>query len=115
MSCVIQILTNENLKNYQANQRNMLPYARDGGTRRCYYEFQTLVACYTAADTHNKKQCTPQFDDYDECLHGTKERARARLMMQQLKENEITKNGVVASDLYRNSGSTYANLDIIKD
>lgn len=91
----------------------MHPHARSGGTRKCFYEFQTFVACYTAADTTNRKECTPQYEDYMECLHGTKERERARLMMQQLKENEQTKSGVTAADLYKNSGRVYQSLDLI--
>ncbi|KAK6459290.1 uncharacterized protein RJT20DRAFT_124506 [Scheffersomyces xylosifermentans] len=92
----------------------MQPYSRSGGTRKCFYEFQTLVACYTSADTSTKKECTPQFDDYFECLHGYKERERTRIMLQQLKENEKTKNGVTAQDLFKASGSVYENLDLVK-
>lgn len=92
----------------------MQPYSRSGGTRKCFYEFQTLVACYTSADTETKKQCTPQFEDYFECLHGFKERERTRIMLQQLNENEKTKSGVTASDLYKSSGAVYENLDLVK-
>lgn len=91
----------------------MQPYSRSGGTRKCFYEFQTLVACYTSADTETKKACTPQFEDYFECLHGFKERERTRLMLQQLKDNEQTKSGITASDLYKSSGSVYENLDLV--
>ncbi|EGW31555.1 uncharacterized protein SPAPADRAFT_67601 [Spathaspora passalidarum NRRL Y-27907] len=92
----------------------MRPYSKSGGTAKCFYEFQTFVACYTSAETVNRKECTPAFEDYAECLHGTKERERARLMMQQLKENEQNKSGVTASDLYKSSGRVYENLDLIK-
>lgn len=91
----------------------MQPYSRNGGTRKCFYEFQTLVSCYTSADTITKKACTPQFEDYFECLHGFKERERTRLMLQQLKENEETKHGVSASQLYKSAGSVYENLDLV--
>lgn len=91
----------------------MQPYSRSGGTRKCFYEFQTLVACYTSADTVSKKACTPQFDDYFECLHGYKERERTRLMLQQLKQNETNQSGVTAAQLYKASGSTYENLDLV--
>ncbi|KAF7999238.1 hypothetical protein OXX80_002570 [Metschnikowia pulcherrima] len=92
----------------------MQPYSRSGGTRRCYYEFQSLVACYTAADTATKKECTPFFDDYSECLHGTKEREKARLMLQQLKANEASGEGVKSADLYKSAGSVYEKLDLVK-
>ncbi|CAN3359242.1 hypothetical protein DICA3_D16248 [Diutina catenulata] len=92
----------------------MEPISRSGGTRKCFYEFQTLAACYTSADTSSKKQCIPQYDDYYECLHGTKERAQVKLMLKQLQHNEANKSGVTAADLYKKSGRVYENLDLIK-
>lgn len=92
----------------------MQPYSRSGGTRKCFYEFQLLAACYTSADTQTRKECTPQFEDYFECLHGFKERERTRLMLKQLKDNEMTNKGVKASDLYKASGAVYENLDLVK-
>lgn len=94
-----------------ANQ--MQPYSRNGGTRKCFYEFQTLVACYTDADTASKKACTPAFDDYFECLHGYKEREKTRLMLQQLRANEAAGKGVKGQDLYKSAGAVYENLDLI--
>ncbi|KAK6464681.1 beta-lactamase-like protein [Scheffersomyces coipomensis] len=94
--------------------KKMQPYSRSGGTRKCFYEFQTLVACYTSADTTTKKECTPVFDDYFECLHGYKERERTRIMAQQLKDNEISGKGVVAKDLYKSAGAVYESLDLVK-
>lgn len=93
----------------------MQPYSRSGGTRKCYYEFQTLAACATAADTTSKKQCQPMFDDYFECLHGFKEREKVRLMAQQLQDNADLKNGgATAADLYKASGTIYENLNLVK-
>ncbi|CCE73201.1 Piso0_000227 [Millerozyma farinosa CBS 7064] len=92
----------------------MQPYSRSGGTRRCFYEFQTVVACYTSADTVSKKECVPPFEDYFECLHGYKERERTRLMLQQLKHNEETKSGVTAQQLFKSSGAVYENLDLVQ-
>ncbi|CAK7909215.1 hypothetical protein CAAN1_25S01090 [[Candida] anglica] len=92
----------------------MQPYSRSGGTRRCFYEFQTFMECYTNADTKTTKECTPVFNDYYECLHGVKEREKARLMLQQLRDNEATKNGVTAAQLFKSSGNVYENLDLVK-
>lgn len=72
------------------------------------------MACYTSADTSNKKVCTPQYDDYFECLHGYKEREKARLMMQQLKENEQTKKGVTATELYKSGNGVYESLKLVE-
>lgn len=98
---------------YPESKSTMQPYSRSGGTRKCFYEFQTLVACYTSADTVTKKECTPVFDDYFECLHGFKEREKARLMLQQLKANEASGEGVKATDLYKSAGGVYENLDLV--
>lgn len=93
----------------------MQPYSRSGGTRKCFYEFQTLAACYTSADTATTKECAPAFEDYFECLHGFKEREKTRLMLQQLKHNETTKSGVTAADLYKSTGAVYESLDLVKN
>lgn len=92
----------------------MNPYGRSGGTRKCFYEFQTLVACYTSAETSSKKECIPVFEDYSECLHGVKEREKARLMLQQLKANETSGEGVKSSDVFNKSGSVYEPLSLVK-
>lgn len=92
----------------------MQPYSRSGGTRKCFYEFQTLAACYTSADTASKYECTSKFDDYFECLHGIKERQKARTMLQQIRANEAKQSGVVSADLFQNSGKVHENLNLVK-
>lgn len=72
------------------------------------------MACYTSADTATSKECQPHFDDYYECLHGFKEREKARLMNKQLKANEASGEGIKAADLYKKSGAVYENLDLVK-
>lgn len=91
----------------------MQPYSRSGGTRKCFYEFQTLVSCYTSSDTASKKECTPSFDDYFECLHGFKEREKARLMYQQLKANDARKAEVKSLDFFSPQGDTYKKLELV--
>ena len=54
------------------------------------------------------------FEDYEECLQGLKEKEKVRLMVQQLKDNETSKNGITASELYKASNTLYENLDLIK-
>ena len=39
---------------------------------------------------------------------------KVRLMVQQLKDNETSKNGITASELYKASNTIYENLDLIK-
>ncbi|CAK9437929.1 uncharacterized protein LODBEIA_P23070 [Lodderomyces beijingensis] len=91
----------------------MQPYSRFGGTRKCFYEFQLLVNCHTSADTTNKKQCLPAFEDYNECLHGLKERAKARALIDQLAENEQSGKGIKATELYKKSNQIYENLNLV--
>lgn len=91
----------------------MQPYSRTGGTRKCFYEFQTLVSCYTSSETSTKKECTPIFDDYFECLHGYKEREKARLMYQQLKANESSDKNVGPLSFYSHGGENYKRLDLV--
>ena len=92
----------------------MQPYSRSGGTRRCFYEFQSWMSCVTSADTTSVKQCKPVFEDYEECLHGLKEKEKVRLMVQQLKDNETSNSVNTASELYKASNTIYENLDLIK-
>ncbi|CAI5758673.1 unnamed protein product [Candida verbasci] len=92
----------------------MQPYSRNGGTRKCFYEFQLLTACFTSSDTSSKKQCVPAYEDYNECLHGNKEREKVRTMLQQLQKNKESKDGgVTAEELYKKSNKIYENLDLL--
>lgn len=91
----------------------MQPYSRTGGTRKCFYEFQTLVSCYTSSETSTKKECTPIFDDYFECLHGYKEREKSRLMYQQLKANESSDKDIKPLSFFSNGGESYKRLDLV--
>ncbi|KAI3405210.1 hypothetical protein KGF56_001987 [Candida oxycetoniae] len=93
----------------------MQPYSRFGGTRRCFYEFQLLVNCHTSADVKSKKQCLPAFDDYNECLHGLKERSKARTMAEQLAENEKSGKGITANELYKKGNQIYENLNLVSE
>ncbi|KAH8087155.1 hypothetical protein BXZ70DRAFT_955791 [Cristinia sonorae] len=47
-----------------------------GGTPRCFAFWQEFSKCY--ASTESPGQCRAQADDYLECLHHTKEIARAK-------------------------------------
>ncbi|KAI5966188.1 uncharacterized protein KGF55_000497 [Candida pseudojiufengensis] len=91
----------------------MQPYSRFGGTRRCFFEFQKLVDCTTSSDTTSKKQCLPKFEDYNECLHGLKEREQVRILNKQLSENVANDKGINPRELY-NGVQIYENLDLIK-
>ncbi|QIW96054.1 hypothetical protein AMS68_001572 [Peltaster fructicola] len=50
------------------------------GPSRCFPFWQEVLACYVvntnADDDSGKKKCVPVLEDYYECLHHKKERAR---------------------------------------
>ncbi|KAJ7328828.1 hypothetical protein DFH08DRAFT_316395 [Mycena albidolilacea] len=52
----------------------MSGYGYAGGPSRCSPYWQEFTKCYTNATY--PKQCIPQRDDYLECIHRTKEKAR---------------------------------------
>ncbi|KAG6824719.1 hypothetical protein H0H92_006070 [Tricholoma furcatifolium] len=51
-------------------------FGYSGGRSRCFEYWQEFSKCY--AQTDNPRTCRPFSDDYLECLHGTKERARSQ-------------------------------------
>ncbi|KAK1921400.1 hypothetical protein DB88DRAFT_500629 [Papiliotrema laurentii] len=51
-------------------------YGLNGGRSRCFEHWQEFQKCYARAET--KGECTLQKEDYLECLHRTKEIARAK-------------------------------------
>ncbi|OCH86717.1 hypothetical protein OBBRIDRAFT_760910 [Obba rivulosa] len=51
-------------------------YGVNGGVPRCFVYWQEFQKCYAQTDV--PLQCRPQADDYLECLHHTKEIARAK-------------------------------------
>ncbi|KAG6907655.1 hypothetical protein DXG01_007859 [Tephrocybe rancida] len=57
-------------------------FGYNGGRSRCFTYWQEFSKCY--AQTDNPVACRPQSDDYLECLHGTKELARAKQVKDEL-------------------------------
>ncbi|KAG2069113.1 hypothetical protein BDR04DRAFT_717027 [Suillus decipiens] len=51
-------------------------FSYTGGRSRCFAYWQEFSKCYAEADAPS--QCRLQADDYLECLHHTKEIARAK-------------------------------------
>ncbi|CAD6575744.1 MAG: hypothetical protein TREMPRED_001485 [Tremellales sp. Tagirdzhanova-0007] len=51
-------------------------FGLNGGRSRCFEFFQEFQKCHSVAD--DPKQCSTQVEDYLECLHKTKEIARAK-------------------------------------
>ncbi|KAJ7090746.1 hypothetical protein B0H15DRAFT_948525 [Mycena belliarum] len=56
----------------------MSGYSYTGGPSRCSAYWQEFTKCYASADAAT--QCAFQRDDYMECLHRTKEKARNALI-----------------------------------
>ncbi|KAL8705600.1 MAG: hypothetical protein Q9201_001287 [Fulgogasparrea decipioides] len=55
-------------------------YGLAGGPSRCFPFWQELLACYVVNtntdDVTGAKKCVPALEDYYECLHHRKEKAR---------------------------------------
>ncbi|PWN52884.1 hypothetical protein IE53DRAFT_339792 [Violaceomyces palustris] len=63
-----------------------------GGRSRCFTHWQDFQKCYAKADTPS--ECVSEKDDYMECLHHTKEIARAK----DIKEHWIQRQAREAHD-----------------
>ncbi|CAN6674620.1 hypothetical protein TRVA0_058S00452 [Trichomonascus vanleenenianus] len=65
-------------------------YGINGGMARCFPEWQRFVECYTAKRTTDTNQCAPMAEDYGECLHHQKEKARLLTIQNEMqrKKNE---------------------------
>jgi len=51
-------------------------FGLNGGRSRCFEHWQEFAKCHSTSDIPG--QCSGQAEDYLECLHGTKEIARAK-------------------------------------
>ncbi|KAK7448820.1 hypothetical protein VKT23_013550 [Stygiomarasmius scandens] len=77
-------------------------YGYGGGRSRCFTYWQEFSKCYAQADI--PQECRAQADDYVECLHHTKEIARAKAIQDefirqaQAKAKEDRKVADVLSD-----------------
>ncbi|KAF8342895.1 uncharacterized protein EI90DRAFT_3030600, partial [Cantharellus anzutake] len=59
-------------------------FGYSGGRSRCFALWQEFAKCY--ADAERPSQCIAQSEDYLECLHHTKEIARAKTVKAHLVE-----------------------------
>ncbi|KAJ3570566.1 hypothetical protein NP233_g4317 [Leucocoprinus birnbaumii] len=74
-------------------------FAYSGGRPRCFAYWQDFQKCY--AGTDDPKGCMNQYFDYFECLHHTKEKARAKTVEEQFlrKAQAVAKEGRKAADV----------------
>ncbi|KAI4275092.1 MAG: hypothetical protein LQ337_003464 [Flavoplaca oasis] len=68
-------------------------YGLAGGPSRCFPFWQELLACYVVNtntdDVTGAKKCVPALEDYYECLHHRKERARAIELQRAYRRAEV--------------------------
>lgn len=50
--------------------------------------WQSFMECYTNNSTLHPRECTPQVDDYFECLHRPKEMLRAQQIRAEYKKQQ---------------------------
>ncbi|KAI9010969.1 hypothetical protein CLU79DRAFT_772128 [Phycomyces nitens] len=87
-------------------------FGYDGSRGRCFQFWQEFNKCYANADF--PQQCISQRDDYLECLHHTKEFARAtRIKTEELKQAEKRLQAKKASSAA--ADSNLPRLNIISD
>ncbi|KAG6860498.1 hypothetical protein C0995_010484 [Termitomyces sp. Mi166 len=90
----------------------MSGFGYTGGRSRCFTYWQEFSRCY--AQTDNPAACRPQSEDYLECLHGTKEVARAKQVKAELlrKAQAAVREGQKAADISADGG--IVGLGLIK-
>lgn len=67
----------------------MSGYSYNGGASRCFSTWQKFLDCYTAKDTSDPlQQCKLFAEDYNECLHHTKEIERASKIAAEIERKE---------------------------
>ncbi|KAJ2902310.1 hypothetical protein MKZ38_000700 [Zalerion maritima] len=67
-------------------------YGLTGGPSRCFPFWQEVLGCYVVNSSSDNprgaSKCSPVLDDYYECLHHKKERARATAMQNAIRKAE---------------------------
>ncbi|KAI4151506.1 MAG: hypothetical protein LQ340_003462 [Diploschistes diacapsis] len=85
-------------------------YGLHGGPSRCFPFWQELLACYVVntneEDVSGAKKCAPALEDYYECLHHKKERARVAALQAAYRKYEAGSErvGAPSAEKIRNLG-----------
>ncbi|ORY91856.1 hypothetical protein BCR43DRAFT_558582 [Syncephalastrum racemosum] len=84
-------------------------FGYEGGRGRCFHFWQEFNKCYASADF--PQQCLAQRDDYMECLHRTKEFARAtRIKAEELKLAQKKQELKAAANAAAESNLPHTNI-----
>ncbi|WVQ85179.1 hypothetical protein IAT38_007344 [Cryptococcus sp. DSM 104549] len=84
-----------------------------GGRTRCFPFWQEFSKCYANAET--PQDCVTQREDYLECLHHTKEIARAKEIKAHFVEKEIQENKDHRKAAERAANGVIVSLGLVKE
>lgn len=73
---------------YRTTDRTRYPSHQISPLNITNTEWQSFMHCTAKTDAKTRSQCLPNFEDYMECLHHTKEKARLREIETVLKQKE---------------------------
>ncbi|GAB7358217.1 hypothetical protein MBLNU230_g0369t1 [Neophaeotheca triangularis] len=69
-------------------------YGLTGGPSRCFPFWQEVLACYvvntSAENDEGKRKCQPMLEDYYECLHHRKEKAKVSALQAAYRKKEAS-------------------------
>lgn len=85
-----------------------------GGTARCWHDWQKFLDCYTAQSTEDPKSCSLLAEDYAECLHHSKEKARARQIHAEFERKQKAGEDVPSSTTQSHLRTHLQDLELIK-
>jgi len=97
---------------FPSTQEMASGYGLGGGRSRCFPFWQEFNKCYAMAD--KPEECVLQRDDYLECLHHTKEIARAQRIAEQQKLL-VARRVEVEREAERQARTHVAKLGVIKN
>ncbi|TPX67757.1 hypothetical protein SpCBS45565_g03541 [Spizellomyces sp. 'palustris'] len=65
-------------------------FGLNGGRGRCFPFWQEFAKCYVQSDSP-RKECTNQFEDYQECLYHRKELLRLSIVQEEYEKEKQRK------------------------
>ncbi|ORX94780.1 hypothetical protein K493DRAFT_352237 [Basidiobolus meristosporus CBS 931.73] len=81
----------------------------NGGRNRCFNLWQEFSKCYVMSD--KPEECILQQEDYLECLHHTKEIARAKVIVAEARRQRLREQHAQST---KSSGDNVADNKVIR-
>ncbi|KAK6904968.1 hypothetical protein V866_004175 [Kwoniella sp. B9012] len=84
-----------------------------GGRTRCFPLWQEFSKCYASAE--KPVDCVAQKDDYMECLHHTKEIARAKEIKSHFVQTQISQSSDARKAAEKAATGVIVSLGLVKE